>query len=68
MLTGCLEAPDSVPGHQDQLVSSRKEFMQLPQFCVSSGNLGTFHQPYPEEKDSSEQCKRHRAKKGGGGS
>lgn len=60
-----LEALDSGSGHQDQLVSSRKEFMKFPQFCVSSENLGTL---LPEKKDCSEQCKKHRAKSGGGGS
>ena len=63
-----LEALDSGSGHQDQLVSSRKEFMKFPLFCVSSENLGTFLQPYSEKKDFSEQCKKHRAKNGGGGS
>ena len=62
------EALDSGSGHQDQLVSSRKEFMKFPQFCVSSENLGTLLQPYPEKTDCSEQCKKHRAKNGGGGS
>jgi hypothetical protein len=41
-------------------VFSGKEF-SLPQ--LPSGNSGMLHQPYPEEKDSSEKRKGHRAKK-----